>query len=442
MDQYERAPIRMATMTDVLAVSQGGTSARDIGVTLNRIYFLDLKAVRQTLGHTRWLAKRAIVHAVTKSCMQRFARPEDVCVQLGEDQYTLIFHDDDVEQIAMRCKQIADTIEDRLFGQKNLGRVVVRDAATVFAEGAVHRPADAGIAAAAVENVRLDQPDEIPSPGESAKALSVLTDGEREIRRRALLKLLENKQDDALAYAYLPMWHAKEGRIATYICQPRRGSGPNADTGYAVLGPSPEPAAIAQLDIHGIEECLFALKRMGDKGSKINLMTSVHFETLAGRATRSQLQELLAAIPKRYGQQLTLHFTDVPTGIPESRLIEITANIASSVRNVTVSIQMSECSTLQALGTRSWQFGRARIGIITIDFENLVSDEMLERARRVASVLTPRGLLLAATSVPTGSALCELATSDFAFLGGSPIGDFQPRPDPPRPFTMRDLELV
>jgi hypothetical protein len=438
MDQFERAPVRMATMSDVLAVSQGDASARDVGLTLNRIYFLDLKEVRKTLGHTRWLAKRAIVNAVTKSCIQRYARHEDVCVQLSEDTYTLIFSSDEVELIAMRCKQIAQAIEEKLFGQKNLNRVLVRDAATVFSEGAVMRPTDAQVAATIVENARVDQPDE-REPAATSAAPAVAEE-DRAARRSELLKMLSDNKEEALGYAYQPMWHAKEGRIATYRCQPRRGQGSNADTGYAVLGHSPDHAAIVQLDTHGVEECLFSLKRICDSGAKINLMTSVHFETLASRTSRAQLQEFLAAIPKRFGRMLTLHLSEVPSGIPETRLSEITANITTWVRNVVVSIKLSECPTLQALGARSWQFGRAKIGIIALDFENVVTDDALQRARRVASVLAPRGLQLAALNVPTSAALCELATSDFSFLGGPPIGGFQPRPDLPRPFTMRDLE--
>ena len=438
MDQFVPAPVKMATMSDVLAVSQGAGSAREIGLTLNRIYFLDLKAVRQTLGHTRWTSKRAVVHGVTKACINRVADQDDVCVQLGEDQYVLIFATDNIEQIANRCSQIANSIEEKLFGQKGLNRVVIRDATSVFAEGAVikddtDRPADQ----------KPELADEIAPKDDrdhQNKMDAVMSDNSRKSRRAELLNQLTDEEEDALTYGYLPIWHAREGRIMTHMCQPRRGSGPHAQTGYDVIGHNADATATAKLDTHGIEECLYLLKELKENDNAVHLMPSVHFETLANRSTRMELQEFLSVVPKRFGQRLTLHLCGVPTGIPETRLTEITANLTNWVSNVSVTIKMSECPTLQELGARSWQYGRAKIGVIGIDFEDVISDESLARAKRLAAVLGPRGLKLAATNVPSSPALCELSTSDFLYLSGDPIGGFQPRPGPPRQFTMRDLE--
>lgn len=435
-------PVRMATLRDLLAVSQGEGLARDIGLTLNRIYFLDIAAVRRILGQRRWLAKRAVVHGVVRSCIQRYLRAEDVSVELSEDQYTLIFHDDDVEQIAARCRRLAAATEIALFGQKGLSRVLVRDAATVFAEGAVVRTADPAADGLDPDSPLLAEaadaePEPTPLP---ATPPAMLSSDEREARRHALLELLAQDQEESVGYGFLPMWHAREGRIATYICRPRRGDGVEAEIGYGVLGHAPDNTAIAQLDTHAVEECLFALKRLADTQARINLLTTVHFETLASRSSRSQLQEFLAAVPNLFRRRLTLHVAEMPTGIPEARLNEITTAIAGWVRNLVVEVRMSECPTLRALGARAWLYARARIGIVAFDFEGMASEEMLQRARRVAGVLVPRGLQLSALNVPSRDALCELATSDFAFLGGPPIGGFQPRPGPPRPFTMRDLE--
>lgn len=440
MAPLERAPVRLATMSEVLAVSRGDSAARTVGLTLNRIYFLNLKAVRQRLGYTRWLAKGAVVHAVVRSCIHRHTHHEDVCVQVGEDQYTLIFASDDIETIAMRCKLIVEAIEEKLFGRKDAGHVTVRDAASFFAENAVHRPVDTGIAEAVVdEHALLDAADE--PAGAPAPVDPLFSEIHRQARRSALFKMLGGDQVDALTFAYQPVWHAREGRIAAYVCRPRRGTGPDATTGYDVLGSARDHAGIARLDIYGIEECLFTLKKLNDSGARANLTAPVHFETLAGRTTRMQLQDFLAQVPRRFGRQLTLHVEAMPLGIPESRLSEITARLRGAVGNLAVSVPMSEFPTVQALGMRSWQFGRAGIGIISIDFERQISDGMLERASRVAQALAPRGLQLAAMNVPTAEAVLELSRRNFTYLGGPPVGDLQPAPEGPRAFARHELDF-
>lgn len=441
MAQSERPLIRMATLSDLLLRAHEEGTAREVHLTLNRIYFLDIRAVRQMLGHRRWLAKRAVVHGAVRSCIRRVLDPADVSSELSEDQYTIIFHDDDREAIAARSRQLAAAIEHALFGQSDLGHVTIRDAATVLVEGLVGPEAEDATARPPADAPALAAPPAVEASLQpEAKTSALLDDEERAARRDALLKLLHEGPDDELGYAYVPMWHVREGRIATYICRPRLGEGADADLGYAVLGHAPDAAAIARLDTHALEECLFALKRLGDDQGRVNLLTSVHFETLASRASRSQLQEFLAAVPKVLRRQLVVHVAELPGGIPEARLNEITASIAGRVRNLVVEIPMSECPTLRLLGARAWQYARARVGVVSFDFEGVATEESLQRARRVAAALVPRGLQLSATNVPTGAALCELATSDFAYLGGAPVGGLQPSPEPPRPFTMRELE--
>lgn len=436
MDQFARAPIRMVTLSELLAAADDESAARELGITLNRIYFLFLDQIKKSMKPHIWRAKRPVVHAATVATLRHEASKEDVCIQINDEQYLLIFAEDDVEVVANRCKRIATSLERRLFGQKSRGKIQIRNATQVFADGSIHnRKVNEDLA-----DARLDDEPTVAEQQAESRFGSVFSAEAREARLNNLLQVLEDDQDEPLVYEYSPLWHAKEGRIATYLCRPRRGNGPDAEYGYAALGESPDPAAISQFDTHGYEECLFALKKICDSGARSAIIAPVHFDTLASRATRASLHGFLAAIPRRFRKLITLQLSEVPDGVPDARLTEITANLGGAVHALSASIRMADCPTLQVLAQRAGQFARARVGIITLDFERHISDETLERATRMATKLAPTGLRFAAVNVPSVSALCELSIGNFTYLGGPVIGEESLRPEPSRPFTMRDLE--
>lgn len=438
MEQVARAPVKMVTLSEVLATARDDDDIMTLPIVFGRIYFLYLDEIRKALGIAEWRAKQAVIHGAVVSSIRRAILPEDVCVQLADDQYIIVFGEEDTDHIATRCRRIADLIERTLFGEKGLGRVVIRHAARVFADGSIAgRVVDDDL----VETARdLMQPPD--SAGPARRSGSAFSGEGRKARRANLLQILEDAREEALCYDYVPVWHARESRIATFMVNPRRGDGRNVESGYDVLGPAPDSAALAQLDTHALEECLFALRKLCDNGHRLNLMTSVHFETLANRSPRAQLKELLAAIPRTYGKLLTLNICHVPVGIPENRLTEIAVNLGDWVRNLAVLIPIADCPTLQQLGTRALPFSHARFGVIGLDFKGVtgITEDVLERARRWASALMPRGSLLSAVNVPSREALFELSTSEFAFLAGEGIGGPEARPERPRPFTTRDLE--
>lgn len=438
MEQTEFAPIRMMTLGAILAAANDESPTREIGVTLNRIYFLFLGGVKKALKPADWKSKQAVIHAATTSCLRHGTAPDDVCAQISDEQYILVFQDDDLEVIAGRCKRIADALEQRLFGERGRGRVVIRDAARVFADGSIHtREVSDDLADAAASLLRsLPEADDACAD----RFGSVFSASAREARTASLLETLDSEQDQPLVYSYLPMWHTREGRIATYICRPQRGTGPAAEYGYVALGEEPTASACTQFDTYGLEECLFALKKLVARKSPVNLMASVHFETLAQRVTRAKLHAFLAAVPKRYRGFLSLHLAEIPTGIPDSRLQEITANLNGWVRNLVVSLKMSECPTLQVLTSRAHQFARSRIGVVNVDFEGHSSREKLGRAKALSNKLARSGLVFAASNVSSRDDLCELSTSSYVFLGGRAVGDARSEPAPSRGFTMRDLE--
>lgn len=436
MEQFARAPIRMVTLSELLAAAEDESAARELGITLNRIYFLFLDQIKKSMKPHIWRAKRPVVHAAAVATLRHETGREDVCIQVNDEQYLLIFAEDAIEVVANRCKRIAASIERRLYGQKSPGKVLIRNATQVFADGSIHnRKINEDLADAKLDDEPVNAEQRV-----EARFGSVFSPEAREARLTNLLQVLEDDQDEPLSYEYTPLWHAKEGRIATFLCRPRRGNGADAEYGYAALGDSPDPTAISQFDTHGYEECLFALKSVCDSGARTAIMAPVHFDTLASRATRSSLHGFLAAIPRRFRKLITLQLSEVPDGVPDARLTEITANLGSTVRALSASIRMADCPTLQVLGQRAGQFARARVGVITLDFEGHVTDETLERATRMATKLAPSGLRFAAVNVPSVSALCELSIGNFTYLGGPAIGEEILRPERPRPFTMQDLE--
>ncbi|MEZ5668369.1 MAG: hypothetical protein R3F55_13200 [Alphaproteobacteria bacterium] len=433
MDSIDHAPIRMATLGDVLAAAQDHASARDVAVTLNRIYFLFLDTVKEVLGNSRWRAKRAVVHAATAAVAREVLPPQDLCVHLSDDQYLLIFSDGRVEDLAGRCKRLVDTLEKRLFGEKGQGRVQLRTATEVFAERVVDdRSVDPDLAGAADE---LVWDDEIETTAPPVQGGSMFSDVARAARRTNLLEMLGDAEDESVVYDYLPVCHVREGRIASYVCRPRRGVGMLGETGYDVLGPAPETPAINRLDSHAIEECLFALKKVCDGGGRVNIMTSVHFETLAGRASRAELKAFLAAVPRRFARLLTLHLDAFPDGIPEGRLAEITGGLTQWVRGLAASIPMAECPTLQTLVRRAELFAAAGIGIVSLDFADADMDAgSVGRAAKLGEAMARRSVAVAAVNVGSRVALRQLAAGGLAYLGGLAVGAPQNRPDAPRPF--------
>jgi hypothetical protein len=225
--------------------------------------------------------------------------------------------------------------------------------------------------------------------------------------------------------------------ISTYFCSPSLDVVGVQLTGYAVLGRNPNHNDIVELDIHALEECLFVLDRAIKTHDPINIVITIHFETVANRKSREALKELLVLVPDAYKRLLTINLAHIPNGIPESRLGGITADLLGAAGKIAAIIDFEHVSNLDADKALARRYLRSGISIITINVRNQAQGLMMERAKAIAQeVHVVANVQLAALEVANKEQLSELMKMGYCYLSSDYIGRLCEKPLPPYEFTI------
>lgn len=309
-------------------------SERTNALQAGRVSVIGLDKVKERFGKS-WsrLAERA--GRITRNTVERYLLPGDIFTVFQETNYVIVFAQLDAECARMKCTLIADEITKALLGDEGSDLISVE---TSLAELDARDEAGAEtwlarlLAGAALK----------PAAPEAEADQGKIASGPRLARRDAL---------EGLHYTFRPMWDTTHDVLSLYNCI---AALPTTDEhGYAeaelALG---EADDVTRLD-EAIQACVLGeLSRIAREGGKLLLGLPVHFDTLAAAARRRRYLDTLShSLTLQQAKQLVIEILDVPDGVPQSRMMELTTPMRPLCRGLVARVRIDAADLTALRGT-------------------------------------------------------------------------------------------
>ena len=374
-----------------------------------RVSIIGLDRVKERFG-AAWkrLADRA--DRITRNTIERYLLPGDIFTAFGETNYVVVFSSLDTERARMKCLLIANEVTKALLGEAG---------AELISIGTAVAPLDGNFSFD--EMMAADRPLDIPTRtaavgGEQPGPGSVNADP----APRAI--------PDGPRFSFQPMWDTAKAVLSTYLCTPVGGD----RQGNPDLGD--ERDSIVRLDL-ALQKCVLGeLTRVSNEGCKVLIGVSVHFETLAAAMQRRHyIQALEQGLPKDAARLLVIEIADVPEGVPQSRMHELTAPLTRYCRAMVARLRLESIDFAAFRGTKVVAVG---CNIAAYPASELTIIQLMSRFNRAAEKVQlgtyVRGLhsvSLAAAAVGAG----------FRYIDGQSIGEFVQHPSRIVKFNLNDV---
>ena len=333
-----------------------------------QINVIGLDKLRDKLGN-RWPKIKDRIHTAANKIIRSHMSATDVFVQYSESEYLIVFGGISSEAGRLKCVKIAEEIsayclgspdtaaikvktavgrvDDQLMFEEMKGPDLVRDLAAAAQRVSTGRPDEKAIAASpsplrvrqpGAANTRPAPPAEFTAPKLPPNP-AVETQGRRSFPKASpvmptdsdLWQIVDDLPafdgagrgaDPTVSFAYRPIWDLKSKLASIYQCVPMRlFPGHGRRVGYGVLD-SPDPHAIARLDLETFTEALRMLDELQRNRFQIFISTAVHFETVATPKFRDVFMEIGRRVPARMRQFIIFDLVHLPEGVPQIRLAE------------------------------------------------------------------------------------------------------------------------
>jgi hypothetical protein len=382
-----------------------------------RINVIGLDDIKRRLGD-RWDELRDRVDAIARAAIERCLWPEDIYVS-HDDNFIIAFGRLDVEAAQTKCLLIAKMIENSLFGEHGEAGLSVTTAVTTL-EGTVSfqdlPSLDSLIAAQATITPALPllhTPKKLPAA---------------RIEAVPQLEMVEKSAADPYVSEILwrPIWDARSGIIPIYRPELAR-----------VLVHTDEAKVIAD-DIVLCGTIATALTQCLLQSRCLLFVLPVHFVTLASVVGRHRYTEELARLIKPEMKKfLLICLTDVPDGVPSSRMVELTGALRSHCRGLSARLPLETTDFSALKGSRFFAVGADLSG--RTDTERRLF-ALIEQFRRAADRAAFCNFFL--DGIRTMSMVAAAIAEGFCYLSGDVVGKPMNRVIGARNFTLDDIYRV
>jgi hypothetical protein len=365
-----------------------------------RVSIIGLDRVREHFG-AAWKRLAARADQITRNTIKRYLLPGDIFAAFGGTNYVIVFASLDNECARMKCFLIAREVTKALLGEEgaeliSVGTAVAQlDGTFSFDQMmSADRPFDSPIQSVAAV------PSELEARLESATAA------------RARPATPEGPH-----FHFQPMWDTAKAVLSTYLCTPVDGHH------RAELYFGQDRESLARLDFASQKCVLGELTRLSNDGCKVLICVSVHFETLAAATHRRQyLQALEQGLPRDAARLLVIEIADVPEGVPQSRMYDLTTPLTRYCRAFVARVRLESTDFSAFRGTRVAAVG---CNIAAYPASELTIIQCMNRFVRAAEKVQLETYVRGLRSVSLTSAA---AGAGFRYIDGDSIGEFVQHP--------------
>lgn len=393
-----------------------------------RVNFIGLSKIREKLGD-RWahLAERA--DDITRKAIERRLTNADVYTRYKELHYLIIFAQLSREQAQLKCALIAEEITKRLLGEDIAPELL--EVKTMVS------PIGGDIAFEDVPSIETlaNQINGADDEQSAAKppAGSTTTDEED-----AWWQTGNTDGADPLAgvqLVYRPMWDVKRNAVTTYVCVPALpGPAGRLRVGESEIPRLHEPAIAHRLDVMVQRRVITDLRKLVAAGQRYLLCLPVHFETLASAQRRAEFAELCQrGIPPQGSKFLVFEITNVPAGVPASRLLDLSITLRKFSRGMLMRTTVDQTALRPA----------GESGVAGVGFENVAhgasESRQIQDMERFAAAAKKVGLVAYVHGLQSTSLATAAIGAGFDFVDGDVVKSVVDQPRAAFSFDMSDL---
>lgn len=431
------APRKLDSMDKILGAVSSRSGESDFN--LGQIVCIGIEDLKERLGEERWNHSQQLVSQLIEKAIQRYCGPKDMYCRCRDSSFLIIF--DTAEELVARtaATNVAGFVNRSLFGSSDTRGLSVKSvvhpcrAKTEAAPSIDDTPAAfLNALEERVSEAKKEGPDENPTPVRTTKG--VTQDHQKfESRRNELLDKLDSVQGGEIEFCFVPLWRIGEPTVGSFVCLPNRSAplSDRPDWGYAVLGSDPEIARIVELDIATLERGLLEMTEHLLSGRECSFAASFHFETLANRKGQEEIFALLKELPHHILSRLHAVVTDIPEGVPDTRLSLLTAPLRNHCRKLSAVLPMTGIRVQpQNVIAKLRKAGFSGI------FVKLTSDSKqdVESAIKFGEAASKTGAEAGVTHIMDEDILIKLAYSTLQWCSGTAIGG--PYAEMPAPFRF------
>ncbi len=347
------------------AVSPGSNLGADFLKRLNQIHgeqrsilsgkiqLVGLEKIRDRLGPD-WPRNAEKAQVIANHCIRRSLSADDIYVRYDELRFLIVFANLSRDQAQVKCLRIAEEIGQRLLGEDF-------DASAAQVETGVFE-SDGSLVFSALNKSdlisRLEGVGSTTSAGTFELSTTTQTQSspptpQAPVPDFSIARIDKAKALSLIRIDYRPMWSLKQKAITTYFA---------STTAVSVFGRSLRDDEVRQefssvvstieFDSFVTRSALSGLTEALSQGSRMMLCWSIDFETIATRQTRHDYLAICQEIPDPIRKLLVLEINHLPTGVPQSRLIEVIINLRTYCRAIFIRVpaEFRRCAALASSG--------------------------------------------------------------------------------------------
>jgi hypothetical protein len=371
------------------------------------VHVIGLEPLRDRAG-PRWEKMRGSVCARLEMILRQRLGPSDFFLPLDDVAYLVTMPGTEPEDAQITCLRITYDLYVSYLGECNLDSICL------------YRANQADGNAIVVERITTER---LETLAERAGTLEGGVEPRKVPATRA--QIAGHGTGINADVHFLPMWDAHKEAITLYICAPIRLALQSAPSVTLALDEL-KPQCRAEVELSCLQQGVASLTRHLKRGERFMMAFQVCYETLSSHIGRVRFTDACRELPSDFRQYLIIQLTDVPSGVPQSRMSDLVTSIKPYVK--AVMSEIPDCS-------RSYtDYGGIGLHAIGMNWERskLTRQQKADALTRLITAPKPSGVSSFLTGVSDFETLCSAHRGKIHFISGSAIA--YPL-DEPRPMT-------
>jgi hypothetical protein len=238
-----------------------------------------------------------------------------------------------------------------------------------------------------------------------------------------------------LSFCYRPSWDPGRGVISAYLCVPTLPEAPGSDQRWrAGLVLQHDVASLEKLDFALLTHAIELLEAFVRDKRRLLITVPVRFETLSASAHRRRYIEMLRTrLSPEAASLLVIELVSVPDGVPEARLLEISAPLRAQARAVVARLRPETADFMQ--------FALARIAAVGCDLNEQSGSELalMQQMARFSKGAAKASIATYLRNAGSLSLAAAALGAGFAHIDGDAVAEIVDQPRGIVEFSLLDL---
>jgi len=364
------------THLDTIIKNHRGTELKGL------IYMIDLSKIRDRLG-IKWTQSLDKIHLKIDGILHSQMTARDIYIQRDDLTYLLVFDALPHLQGHFKAHMIHEEIARALVGEAEAAHLTSVMDVTIDEEG----------------NIQI-----VNAPSKDHLIAEIVKKADQERAQTTITYQYETPLIlEDVNFIYRPMLVTRTHVVSTYVCVPVNYQMTGGSVaGYQVLGDTPSPQEIMELDHLTLHIANQELEALISAGSRCLIALPVHFETLASVKRRMKYLAGIENIMKHNTDRIIFEMVGLPENIPQPRILELTSALRSYSRAIIARFSVDHghfpayrTAGLHAVGIDVSNETNSEKALIR-DMETFVSHAKQNQLRTYAHGIRSRSLLSAA----------------------------------------------